>query len=171
VGPRLTAYHEATRQPRATINLSKASKLIYDRKVLVDPEVKGPGKTRRKSGFSEDEEGYMFVEEGFRIRFGNGEVIDFYADSAADKQGWIKILDETIGRIPEKRGWCDTVLSKEAKERAERERAQATSAKVKAAQQQMRQNTQMNQNQSQNQQGTQQPPRSTRRPPPANTCR
>ncbi|CAZ81852.1 unnamed protein product [Tuber melanosporum] len=171
VGPRLTAYHEATRQPRATINLSKASKIIYDRKVLVDPEVKGPGKSRRKSGFSEDEEGYMFVEEGFRIRFGNGEVIDFYADSAADKQGWIKILDETIGRIPEKRGWCDTVLSKEARERAERERAQATSAKVKAAQQQMRQNAQMNQNQSQNQHGAQQPPRSTRRPPPANTHR
>ncbi|RPA96027.1 DUF1709-domain-containing protein [Choiromyces venosus 120613-1] len=172
VGPRLTAYHEANRQPRATINLSKASKLIYDRKVLVDPEVKGPGKSRRKSGFSEDEEGYMFVEEGFRIRFGNGEVIDFYADSAADKQGWIKILDETIGRIPEKRGWCDTVLSKEAKERAERERAQATSAKVKAAQQQMRQSAQMNQNQYQNQQGTQQPPRSNRRPPPpANTYR
>jgi hypothetical protein len=164
----LTAYHEGTRQPRATINLAKATKLIADRNTLLNPDVKGPGKTRRKSGFSEDEEGFLFVEEGFRIRFGNGEIIDFYADSAEDKQGWTKILSETIGRIPEKRGWCDLVLNKETRERAEKERVQATAAKVKAAQMQMRQHAQQNQ---QHNQPTSPPPKTNRRPPPAHTYR
>lgn len=167
VGPRLTAYHEATRQPRATINLSKASRLINDRNTLLDPNVNGPGKSRRKSGFSEDEEGYMFVEEGFRIRFANGEVIDFYADSAEDKEGWVKVLGETIGRIPDKRGWCDMVISKESKEKAEREKAQAAVARVKA-QTQIRQAPTMPQ---QSRPQPPQPPRSNRRPPPAHLYR
>jgi len=57
----------------------------------------------------------MFVEEGFRIRFNNGEVIDFYADTAADKEGWMKVLDACIGKEGEtsKRGWCDLVFKRE----------------------------------------------------------
>lgn len=136
-GVRLTAYHEATRQPRATINLSKAVKLIDDRHSLVDPTVSGPGKSRRKSGFSEEEEGYMFVEEGFRIRFGNGEVIDFYADSADDKRGWMKILADTIGRVPDQRGWCQLILVREARIKADQERAENTTTS-KGAQSQPR---------------------------------
>ncbi|TGZ77891.1 DUF1709-domain-containing protein [Ascodesmis nigricans] len=130
-GSRLTAYHEVSRQPRATINLSKASKLIDDRKTLIDPTVSGPGKTRRKSGFSEEEEGYMMVDFGFRIRFGNGEVIDFYADSAVEKAGWMKILNETVGRVPDSRGWCQLVLQREQKRKAEQ-----NAARMRAAQQQ-----------------------------------
>lgn len=167
VGPRLTAYHEATRQPRATINLSKASRLINDRNTLLDPNFNGPGGSRRGSGFSGDEEGYMFVEEGFRIRFANGEVIDFYADSAEDKKGWVKVLGETIGRIPDKRGWCDMVISKESKERAEKEKTQAAVARVKA-QTQIRQTPPMPQ---QSRPQPAQPPRSNRRPPPAHLYR
>lgn len=57
----------------------------------------------------------MFVEEGFRIRFNNGEVIDFYADTGADKEGWMKVLDSCIGKEGEaaKGGWCDLVLRRE----------------------------------------------------------
>lgn len=57
----------------------------------------------------------MFVEEGFRIRFSNGEVIDFYADSTADKEGWIKNLEQCIGRegSSAKSAWCDMVLKRE----------------------------------------------------------
>ena len=57
----------------------------------------------------------MFVEEGFRIRFNNGEVIDFYADAPADKEGWMKILDGCIGKegASSKGGWCDLVLKYE----------------------------------------------------------
>jgi hypothetical protein len=113
-GSKLTAYHESTRQPRATINLANASKLIDDRRALTQKETTGKGGKRRKSGFAEEEEGYMFVEEGFRIRFNNGEVIDFYADTSADKEGWMKVLDGCIGKESNsKGGWCDMVLRRE----------------------------------------------------------
>jgi hypothetical protein len=114
VGSKLTAYHETTRQPRATINLANASKLIDDRRALTQKETSGKGGKRRKSGFAEEEEGYMFVEEGFRIRFNNGEVIDFYADTAADKEGWMKVLDGCVGKEGDaKSKWCDLVLKRE----------------------------------------------------------
>ncbi|VBB86472.1 Putative integrin alpha chain-like protein [Podospora comata] len=98
VGTKLTAYHEATRQPRATINLANAKRLIDDRRTLMEKETLGKGGKRRRSAFAEDEEGYMFVEEGFRIRFNNGELIDFYADTAEDKEGWMKVLGEVVGK-------------------------------------------------------------------------
>ena len=55
----------------------------------------------------------MFVEEGFRIRFANGEVIDFYADCARDKEGWMKVLDQCIGKEAVGKRWCDIVLKHE----------------------------------------------------------
>lgn len=76
----------------------------------------------------------MFVEEGFRIRFNNGEIIDFYADSAEDKEGWMMVLSDVIGRdnfgpeddaLPGSRAkgkWCELVLKREdtLRRRAER---------------------------------------------------
>ncbi|KAI5465675.1 cell division protein anillin-domain-containing protein [Mariannaea sp. PMI_226] len=119
VGTKLTAYHEATRQPRATINLANAKRLIDDRRSLVEKETTGRGGRRRRSAFAEEEEGYMFVEEGFRIRFNNGELIDFYADTAEDKEGWMKVLADVVGRdSPEedqrsRSKWCQLVLRRE----------------------------------------------------------
>lgn len=66
----------------------------------------------------------MFVEEGFRIRFNNGEVIDFYADTAEDKDGWMKVLSDVVGQGehgmeddgsgPRSRAkWCELVLKRE----------------------------------------------------------
>lgn len=80
----------------------------------------------------------MFVEEGFRIRFANGEVIDFYADSPEEKRGWLKILGETIGHVPDSRGWCQLVLAKEGKAKAELEKKQSAADKLRATQQQLR---------------------------------
>lgn len=119
VGPKLTAYHEATRLPRATINLANAKRLIDDRRALTEKETTGRGGRRRRSAFAEEEEGYMFVEEGFRIRFNNGEVIDFYADTAEDKEGWMKVLAEVVGRDNgdedhrARSKWCQLVLRRE----------------------------------------------------------
>ncbi|KAE8446842.1 hypothetical protein EG329_011619 [Mollisiaceae sp. DMI_Dod_QoI] len=130
VGSKLTAYHESTRQPRATINLANACKLIDDRRALTQKETTGKNGKRRKSGFAEEEEGYMFVEEGFRIRFNNGEVIDFYADTANDKEGWMQILDGCIGKegSSAKGGWCDLVLKRE--ENLRRRNEQGTARKT-----------------------------------------
>jgi hypothetical protein len=122
-GTKLTAYHEATRQPRATINLAKATKLFDDKGALQQPSSTRTG-GRRKSGFAEDEEGYMFVEEGFRIRFANGEVIDFYADTREQKEGWMKVLVEAVGAdAATKKGWISMILEKERKEKAARSQA------------------------------------------------
>ena len=115
----MTAYHETTRQPRATINLAKAAKLIDDRSSLIQKETSTRGGGRRKSAFAEEEEGYMFVEEGFRIRFGNGEVIDFYADSAAEKDGWLRVMSEAVGKGSSTgsgaiKPWADLVLKRES---------------------------------------------------------
>ncbi|KAE8149451.1 DUF1709-domain-containing protein [Aspergillus avenaceus] len=124
-GSKLTAYHETTRQPRATINLSKAAKLIDDRSSLMQKETTTRGGGRRKSAFAEEEEGYMFVEEGFRIRFGNGEVIDFYADSAADKDGWMKVLADAVGKgssgSSQVKAWTELVLKRERSVKSRRE--------------------------------------------------
>ena len=61
----------------------------------------------------------MFVEEGFRIRFANGETIDFYADSAEEKDGWMKVLSEVVGKDTSKpRTWTDIVMAKRAAEAA-----------------------------------------------------
>ncbi|THC93437.1 hypothetical protein EYZ11_007096 [Aspergillus tanneri] len=124
-GSKLTAFHETTRQPRATINLSKAAKLIDDRSTLTQKETTARGGRRRKSAFAEEEEGYMFVEEGFRIRFGNGEVIDFYADSAADKEGWMRVLADAVGKgtggSSQVKPWTDFVLKHERSQKARRE--------------------------------------------------
>lgn len=120
-GTKLTAFHESTLQPRANINLSKAVKVIDDKSSLTKKETSTKGGGRRKSGFAEEEEGYMFVEEGFRIRFANGEVIDFYADSREDKEGWMRALSETVGKTSASshaKAWTELVLKHERAQNA-----------------------------------------------------
>ncbi|KIX93428.1 uncharacterized protein Z520_10847 [Fonsecaea multimorphosa CBS 102226] len=122
-GTKLTAFHETTLQPRATINLAKATRLIDDKTALTQRETSTKGGGRRKSGFAEEEEGYMFVEEGFRIRFANGEVIDFYADSTAEKEEWMQALSQVVGKGVQSgsapiKGWTEMVLRREKKMKA-----------------------------------------------------
>ena len=103
-------------QPRATINLAKAKRLIDDRSQLTKKDASARGGGRRKSAFAEEEEGYMFVEEGFRMRFGNGETIDFYAENTADKDGWMKVLADAIGNDSSgqvQKAWTTLVLARE----------------------------------------------------------
>lgn len=106
----LTAHSESSRKPRATINLSKAVKVVDDKSSLTQPTIV-VGSNRRKSAFAEQEEGFLFVEEAFRLRFANGEIIDFYADSREAKKKWVTVLTETIGaKIPLRSPWVEQVL-------------------------------------------------------------
>lgn len=84
----------------------------------------------------------MFVEEGFRIRFANGEVIDFYAENAEQKEGWMKVLSQCVGKdIAGSRGWADMVLQKERREKA-RSQAAPHLAQAKAFRENMNANGQ-----------------------------
>lgn len=138
-GAKLTAYHETTNQPRATINLAKAAKLIDDKSSLTQKETSGRNGKRRKSAFAEEEEGYMFVEEGFRIRFANGEVIDFYADNTPDKEGWMKVLSEVVGVGKTSEGggkvraWTGMVLKREKSLAGRKPTSSRTSDPTKSA--------------------------------------
>ena len=98
---------------------------------------------RRKSAFAEEEEGYMFVEEGFRIRFANGETIDFYADSAEEKDGWMKVLSEVVRKDTSKpRTWTDIVMAKRAAEAAKAAKEQQAQQAQRAQQAQQIQRVQ-----------------------------
>ncbi|KAF2674368.1 DUF1709-domain-containing protein [Microthyrium microscopicum] len=141
-GLNLTAFHETTRQPRAKISLARANKLIDDKNTLVQPDGSTkPGKGRRKSAFAEEDQAYMFVEEGFRIRFANGEAIDFYADSADDKAGWMRALATVVGSDnsngPGGKKWCAEVLRHERALKEAVDRA-AKSARPRSQGQEMR---------------------------------
>lgn len=108
-GTMLTAYSETSGKPRATINLSKAVRVIDDKGSLTQPVVQ-VGKNRRKSAFAQQEEGFMFVNEAFRIRFKNNEIIDFYADSSDIKKEWTNALLKVIGSAPSRNPWTDLVM-------------------------------------------------------------
>lgn len=98
----LTAYSESSRKPRVSINLRKAVRIIEDKKTLTNDDGSSGSsnsKNRRRSAFAEQEEGFMFVNEGFRVRFANGEIIDFYADDQATKKEWVKGLRQVIANI------------------------------------------------------------------------
>ena len=71
----------------------------------------------------------MFVEEGFRVRFGNGETIDFYADSTAEKEGWMRALVEVVGKdTKDSRSWTELVLKRERVLAAKATKSQATNS-------------------------------------------
>ncbi|KAK5118436.1 hypothetical protein LTR62_002950 [Meristemomyces frigidus] len=126
-GSKLTAYHEHTHQKRAVINLAKASRLVDDKTTLVadpaSPTKQSSGRGRRKSAFAEEDEGYAYVEEGFRIRFANGETIDFYADSTKEKDRWMESLSQVVGKpamdAQSKAKWTDLVLARERQARTQ----------------------------------------------------
>ncbi|KAK5137915.1 hypothetical protein LTR08_006684 [Meristemomyces frigidus] len=148
-GVKLTAYHEHTHQKRAVINLTKAGRLVDDKSLLRVAEAGGSGKAgggRRKSAFVEEDEGYAYVEEGFRVRFKNGECIDFYADSRAEKEGWMEVLGKVMGQIEAGGGqgaggggkepratWTDLVVAREKAEGASAGAGGAASAGAAAS--------------------------------------
>lgn len=98
---------------------------------MTQKEASSKGGGRRKSAFAEEEEGYMYLEEGFRIRFANGETIDFYADSVTEKEDWMKVLCEVVGKdIGKGKGWMDLVLARRKKEAARPATLEQGSAKA-----------------------------------------
>lgn len=112
-GTTLTAYSETSRKPRATINLAKAVAVVADKSTLSQPTVEvGRDKQRRKSVFAAESDGFLMANEGFRLRFANGEIIDFYADSEQVKDSWVGELKKVVGTQQRAQPWVDLVLAR-----------------------------------------------------------
>lgn len=81
-GTSLIAYSEVNHKTRAKINLSKVVDVIY-----VDSKSTDTKKTR---DFSD----VLLVPESFKIKFANGELIDFGAPSMKEKFQWIEYFNK-----------------------------------------------------------------------------
>jgi hypothetical protein len=57
-------------------------------------------------------EGYIYLQEGFRVWFGNGEVISFRADTK-EKREWVNVLQGVVGKVPVRKEWAEAVLLRE----------------------------------------------------------
>jgi hypothetical protein len=111
--------------PRAKVNLADAVRIIDKKGSSPQPDIVESIETSHNMVvFPKEYEAYQCVENGFRIRFANGETIDFGADSAKEKETLLNVLNGIIGKPAaiEKRttgikSWCQIVLDKEQKDK------------------------------------------------------
>lgn len=86
-GTSLIAHSEFSHKTRAKINLAKVVDVIY-----VDKDNSHSQQNYRN--FSD----VLLLENSFKIRFGNGEVIDFGAPNHTEKMEWIRLIEKIIQR-------------------------------------------------------------------------
>lgn len=86
-GTSLVAHSEYSHKTRAKINLAKIVDVIY-----VDKENARTASAYRN--FSD----ILLVEHAFKIKFANGEMIDFGAPNGAEKKQWIALLEKIVYR-------------------------------------------------------------------------
>lgn len=95
-GPELTAHHEATRKARAVIHMENAVEIIDSQDITPS-----------------DHMWCIYQDRSFLIVFRDGEEVSFYADSAEQKEYWVRILQHSMqhctGHI---QGWEDLILNK-----------------------------------------------------------
>ncbi|ABN67175.2 Integrin alpha chain-like protein (Alpha-INT1), partial [Scheffersomyces stipitis CBS 6054] len=87
-GTSLIAHSEFSLKTRAKINLAKVVEVIY-----VDKE-----NINRSNGNYRNFSDVLLVEHAFKIRFANGELIDFGAPNREEKLEWISLLEKIIYR-------------------------------------------------------------------------
>ncbi|ODV85179.1 hypothetical protein CANARDRAFT_28476 [[Candida] arabinofermentans NRRL YB-2248] len=103
----LTAHNETTKKMKAKINLKKVVEIIYagkpdvnedenelkehltDIKLLTAPKI---GEKAKPRVFSET----LILNDGFKLRFSNGETVDFGCDSKEEKLKWISIIEDIV---------------------------------------------------------------------------
>lgn len=87
-GTSLIAHSEYSHKTRAKINLAKVVEIIY-----VDKEnlQRSPQNYRNFSDI-------LLVEHAFKIKFANGEIIDFGAPNKKEKDEWISIIEKIVYR-------------------------------------------------------------------------
>lgn len=87
-GTSLIAHSEFSHKTRAKINLAKVVELIF-----VDKE-----NINRSSDNYRNFSDILLMDHAFKIRFANGEIIDFGAPTKEEKLRWIKTIQEIVYR-------------------------------------------------------------------------
>lgn len=83
-GIKLMAYSDSSHKPRAYINLGKATKVIDNKDLRT-----------RKSVIAEEAFSLPDDKDGFRIKFANGESIDFQAENG-EKDKWVEVVRNVL---------------------------------------------------------------------------
>ncbi|QSL64750.1 hypothetical protein MERGE_002052 [Pneumocystis wakefieldiae] len=114
-GLKLTSYHESSKSIRSNINLAKVKMVLNDQQLSANPKkmAQAMHPENRKESTELGGNGYMFAQNGFCIKFFNGEIINFYADSEDEKTRWVRILDAVIKKADQVKPWSLYVLQKQ----------------------------------------------------------
>ncbi|ODV93887.1 hypothetical protein PACTADRAFT_51634 [Pachysolen tannophilus NRRL Y-2460] len=113
-GSTFIAHNDVTLKTRARINLTKVVDLIYLGKEEQGEIIKkNPKEKILKNSNSRNISDSLLLNEGFRMKFANGEIIDFGAQNQIERLEWIKVLEEVINRNHfARQPWVKTLSSK-----------------------------------------------------------
>ncbi|GMM33688.1 Bud4 protein [Saccharomycopsis crataegensis] len=101
-GTDLIAHNEFSKKTRAKINLIKAVGLISSnikKNYIAGTTSNNNSKNNRR--LSEE----IIMHQGFKIKFMNGETIEFVADSQYEKMNWLRLLDSVISKNKFRQPW------------------------------------------------------------------
>lgn len=102
-GTSLIAHSEYSHKTRAKINLTKVSEVVY-----VDQE-----NINRSSSNYRNFSDILLMEHAFKIRFADGEIIDFGAPNKQEKIQWIQAIQEIVYRNKFRRlPWVSLMMEK-----------------------------------------------------------
>lgn len=102
-GTSLIAHSEYSHKTRAKINLTKVAEVVY-----VDKE-----NINRSSSNYRNFSDILLMEHAFKIRFADGEIIDFGAPNKEEKNQWIQAIQEIVYRNKFRRlPWVQMMLEK-----------------------------------------------------------
>lgn len=102
-GTALIAHSEYSHKTRAKINLTKVSEVVY-----VDQE-----NINRSSSNYRNFSDILLMEHAFKIRFADGEIIDFGAPNKQEKIQWIQAIQEIVYRNKFRRlPWVSLMMEK-----------------------------------------------------------
>ncbi|VEU21738.1 DEKNAAC102363 [Brettanomyces naardenensis] len=107
----MNAYNDDTMKLKAKINLRRVVEIVYPGKkepITVDPLQR----QQDQRVISET----LILNDGYKLRFSNGETIDFGCDSRDERDEWVKILEEIIMKNNFRRQpWVKLMSSKMAR--------------------------------------------------------
>lgn len=107
MGTSLLAHSEISHKTRAKINLSKVVDLIYVDKENIDRS--------NHRNFSD----VLLLDHAFKIKFANGELIDFCAPNKHEMKIWIQNLQEIIYRNRFRRQpWVNLMLQQQQQQQS-----------------------------------------------------